>query len=80
MNTVRLISQLLEIEKALDHVEPARIRGMLFEAQESVLDLEKQLIEIMTDYEALQMLLDFDRSATGSIYLESKTPSKMLVN
>lgn len=80
MNTARLIQQLLDIEKALGHVETARIRGMLFEAEESVLDLEKQMIEMMTDYEGLQLLMDFSHNAANSTLPEAETPAKMLLN
>jgi hypothetical protein len=80
MNTARLISQLLDIEQALGKVEPARIRGMLFEAQESVLELEKQMIEILTDYEGLQMLMEFSRNAAASTLPEKETPAKFLLN
>jgi hypothetical protein len=80
MNTARLITQLLEIEQALGKVETPRIRGMLFEAQESVLELEKQMIEILTDYEGLQMLMEFSRNAAGSTLSQKEIPAKLLVN
>ena len=80
MNTARLITQLLEIEQALGKVETPRIRGMLFEAQESVLELEKQMIEILTDYEGLQMLMEFSRNAAGSALPDREIPAKMLLN
>jgi hypothetical protein len=80
MNTARLITQLLEIEQALGKVEAARIRGMLFEAQESVLELEKWMIQVLTDYEGLQMLIEFNRNAGSSSLLESDRPAKLLLN
>jgi hypothetical protein len=80
MNTARLISQLLEIEQALDKVETGRIRGMLFEAQESVLNLEKHMIQILSDYEGLQMLMEFSRNSWDSTVPAADTPGKMLVN
>lgn len=80
MNTARLITQLLEIEQALGKIETPRIRGMLFEAQESVLELEKQMIEILTDYEGLQMLMEFSRNAVSSTMSAKETPAKLLVN
>lgn len=80
MNTARLITQLLEIEQAIGKVDPARIRGMLFEAEESVLELEKQMIEILTDYEGMQMLMEFSRNAIGSALPEKAIPAKLLVN
>ena len=80
MNTARLITQLLEIEQALGKIETPRIRGMLFEAQESVLELEKQMIEILTDYEGLQMLMEFSRNAAGSALPEREIQAKLLVN
>lgn len=80
MNTARLISQLLDVEQALGKLEPARIRGMLFEAQESVLELEAQMIQILSDYESLQMLMDFSRHSWDSAVPAARTPEKMLVN
>lgn len=80
MNTARLINQLLEIERALGHVETASIRGMLFEAEESVLDLERQMIQIMTDYEGVQMLMDFSRNSANSIMPDAEVPAKRRVN
>ena len=80
MNTARLITQLLEIEQALGTIETPRIRGMLFEAQESVLELEKQMIEILTDYEGLQMLMEFSRNSAGSARPKREIPAKLLVN
>jgi hypothetical protein len=56
------------------------IRGMLFEAQESVLELEKQMIEILTDYEGLQMLMEFSRNAASSALPDREIPAKMLLN
>lgn len=80
MNTARLINQLLEIERALGHVETATIRGMLFDAEESVLDLEKQMIQIMSDYEGVQMLMDFSRNSPNPMLPEAKSPAKLRVN
>ncbi len=80
MNTARLINQLLEIERALGHVETTRIRGMLFEAEESVLDLEKQMIQIMTDYEGVQMLMEFSHQSANSTLVEAEIPAKLRVN
>ncbi len=80
MNTARLINQLLEIERALGHLDTARIRGMLFDAEETVLDLEKQMIQIMTDYEGVQMLMDFSRNSANSILPEAEVPAKLRVN
>ena len=80
MNTARLITQLLEIEQALGNVETTRIRGMLFEAQESVLNLEKQMIQILSDYEGLQMLMEFSRHSWDSTVPNAETPGKLLIN
>jgi len=80
MNTARLINQLLEIEQSLGKVEIARIRGMLFEAQESILDLERQMIEVLTDYEGLKMLMEFSRNSWDSVVPAAETPAKFLVN
>jgi hypothetical protein len=81
MNTAHLIAQLLDIEQAVGKVEPARIRGMLFEAEATVLELEKQMIEILTDYEGLQMLMDFSRRANSPSALpDPAIPEKFFVN
>ena len=80
MNTARLINQLLEIEQALDHLDAASIRGMIFDAQESVLAIERQMIEMMTDYEGLRMLMEFSRNSAASPLAEADMPAKMLVN
>ncbi len=80
MNTARLISQLLDVEQALGKVDTVRIRGMLFEAQESVIELEKEMIQILSDNEGLQMLMEFSRHSWGSAVPEARTPEKMLIN
>ena len=80
MNTARLINQLLQIEQSLGKIEPARIRGMLFEAQESVLAIEKEMIEVLTDYEGLKMLMEFSRNSWDTVVPAAETPSKFLVN
>jgi hypothetical protein len=58
MNTAHLIAQLLEIEQAIGKLEPARIRGMLFEAEESILQIEQHLLEILVENESLRLRLD----------------------
>jgi len=80
MNTARLIDQLLQIEQSLGKLETARIRGMIFEAQESVLELEKQMIEVLTDYEGLKMLIEFSRNSWDSVVPAAEAPAKFLVN
>ena len=80
MTTAHLIAQLLDIEKAIGNVEPTRIRGMLFEAEESVLLLEKQMIEILTDYEGLQMLMDFSSRTSPAALPAPGIPEKFFVN
>ena len=80
MNTARLIAQILEIEQAVGTLEPARIRCMLFEVEESVLELEKQMIEILTDYEGLQMLMEFSHRSGESALPDVESSAKHLVN
>lgn len=80
MTTAHLIAQLLDIEKAIGNVEPTRIRGMLFEAEESVLQLEKQMIEVLTDYQGLQMLMDFTSRTSPAALPEPVIPEKFFVN
>jgi len=81
MNTAYLITQLLEIEQAIGKLEPAQIRSMVFEAEESVLELEKQMIEILLENESVQMLMDYSlRSPSVSALPEAETPEKFLVN
>jgi hypothetical protein len=80
MNTARLIAQLLEIEQAIGKVEPARIRGMVFEAEESILQIEQQLIEILIENESLRRRMESCRPSSSSIFTEFGTPEKFLIN
>jgi hypothetical protein len=80
MNTAHLIAQLLEIEQAVGKVDPARIRCMVFEAEETVLALEKHMIEILTDYEGLQLLTEFSRRTSPAALPEPTAPEKFSVN
>lgn len=79
MNTAHLIAQLLEIERAIGTVDPTRVRGMLFEAEESVLQIEQQMIEVLLENENLRTRLENVR-ASGSGFIDSWTPGKFLVN
>jgi hypothetical protein len=58
MNTAHLIAQLLEIEQAIGKVDPARIRGMVFEAEESILQIEQQMIDILIENESLRQRME----------------------
>jgi hypothetical protein len=81
MNTAHLIAQLLEIEQAIGKLEPARIRSMVFEAEETVLDLEKQMIDILLESESVQLLMDFSRRTSPLSEMPvARTPEKFLVN
>ncbi len=80
MNTERLLTQLVEIEQAMDILEPAELRSMLCEAQETVLELEKQMIDVLLDYESLQLLMDFSRRPALSDLPEREVPGKYSVN
>lgn len=79
MNTAHLIAQLLKIERAIGTVDPTRVRGMLFEAEESVLQIEQQLIEVLLENENLRTRLENGRQS-GSGFVDSWTPGKFLVN
>jgi hypothetical protein len=46
MKAAGLITQLLEIERAIGKVDSARVRSMVFEIEETVLEIEQQMIEI----------------------------------
>jgi hypothetical protein len=58
MNTAHLIAQLLEIEQAIGKVDPARIRGMVFESEESILQIEQQMIDILIENESLRQRME----------------------
>ena len=58
MNTAHLIAQLLEIEQAIGKVDPARIRGMVFEAEESILQIEQHMIDILIENESLRQRME----------------------
>ncbi len=81
MNTAHLIAQLLEIEQAVGKLEPARLRSMVFEAEETVLELEKQMIDLLLENESVQLLMEFSRRTSPvSEMPETKAPEKFLVN
>jgi hypothetical protein len=58
MNTAHLIAQLLELEQAIGKVDPARIRGMVFESEESILQIEQQMIDILIENESLRQRME----------------------
>jgi hypothetical protein len=80
MNTAHLIAKLLEIEQAIGKIEPARVRGMVFEAEESVLQIEQQMIDILIENESLRQRMENCRPSSPSILTEIDSPNKFLIN
>jgi hypothetical protein len=80
MNTAHLITQLLEIEQAIGKVDPARIRGMLFEAEESILEIEQQIIAILVENESLHLRLDNGNRPSLAELSASRPVEKFSVN
>jgi len=80
MNTAHLIAQLLEIEQAIGALEPTRIRGLLFDAEESVLHIEQQMIELLLENERLRSRLDSTQDPSGASFLDFRTPAKAFIN
>jgi regulator of replication initiation timing len=79
MNTAHLIAQLLNIEQAVGTLEPTRIRGLLFEAEESVLQIEQQMIELLLENDRLRERLEASRRSASTL-TEPRTTEKILVN
>jgi hypothetical protein len=80
MNTAHLIAQLLQIEQAVGKIDPARIRGMVFEAEESILQIEQQMIEILIENDSLRQRMECSRPPSSSALTELATPEKFLIN
>ena len=75
MNTAQFIAQLLQIEQAIGKIEPARIRGMVFEAEESILQIEQQMIEIPIENDlSLRQRMESSRPPSSSALTELATP------
>lgn len=80
MNTAHLITQLLEIEKAVGKTDPARIRAMVFEAEESILQIEQQMIDLLLENDSLQQRLDNRQRPSLSELPEPQVPEKFFIN
>ncbi|HEX4310080.1 MAG TPA: hypothetical protein VHZ25_08620 [Acidobacteriaceae bacterium] len=81
MNAAHLITQLLEIERAIGKVDSARVRSMLFEAEQTVLDLEQQMIGILVENETLRRLVELsERAASAPDLPQLRNSEKYLVN
>jgi hypothetical protein len=80
MNTAHLITQLLEIEKAVGKIDPARIRAMVFEAEESILQIEQQMIDLLLENDSLQQRLDNRQRPSLAELPEPRVPEKFFIN
>jgi hypothetical protein len=80
MNTAHLITQLLEIEKAIGKIDPATIRSMVFEAEESILQIEQQMIDLLLENDSLQQRLDNRQRPSLSDLPEPRVPEKFFIN
>jgi hypothetical protein len=80
MNTAHLITQLVEIEKAIGKIDPARIRSMVFEAEESILQIEQQMIDLLLENDSLQQRLDNRQRPSLSDLPEPRVPEKFFIN
>ena len=80
MNTAHLISQLLEIEQAVGVMEPGRIRALLFEAEENVLRIEQQMIEILLENDRLRARLESTQDPSAATLLDFRAPAKVFIN
>ncbi|HEY1498332.1 MAG TPA: hypothetical protein VGF88_02020 [Acidobacteriaceae bacterium] len=81
MNAAHLISQLLEIERAIGNGDLTRMRSMVFEAEETVLGIEKEMIEILIENESLRQQMDLnERAASASSLSEPRLAAKYFVN
>ena len=49
MNTKALLEKLIEIERALAHGHYTTARSLVLEAEESVLQMEREMIRIQTE-------------------------------
>ena len=47
MNFYPLVQKLIEIERAIDVLESSEIRAMVIEAEEAVLQIQKEAVEIL---------------------------------
>ena len=81
MKAADLITQLLEIERAIGKVDSARMRSMVFEVEETVLDIEQQMIGILIENESLRQQMEFsERVASASDLPEPRAAAKYFVN
>lgn len=49
MNTKALLEKIIDIERALAHCHKATARSLVLEAEESVLQIEREMIRMQTD-------------------------------
>jgi hypothetical protein len=49
MNTKALLEKLIEIERALAHGHYATARSLVLEAEDAVLQIEREMIRLQTD-------------------------------
>ena len=81
MNAANLISQLLEIEKSVGKLDSARVRSMLFEVEQSVLDMEQQMVGILVENERLRWQVELsERAASAPELPQLGNSEKYLIN
>ncbi|HUB20481.1 MAG TPA: hypothetical protein VL990_17700 [Acidobacteriaceae bacterium] len=80
MNTAHLLAQLIEIEQAVGKLDPGRIRAMLLDAQDTVVEVERKMIDILADHENLRMLVDFSHELSPSDVPGPVKPEKYFIN
>ena len=80
MNTAHLITQLLEIEKAVGKIDPARNRAMVFEAEETHSSDRAADDRSSAENDSLQQRLDNRQRPSLAELPEPQVPEKFFIN
>jgi hypothetical protein len=64
MNAANLMAELVLIERVEGHENPQIVRAMLREAQDSVLELQKDMLTILREVEELRRCADNSRRSS----------------
>ena len=86
MNAASLLTQLLQIEQAEGHEHPEAVRAMLREAQDSVVELQREVLAILLEVEKLRRCADDSRrsllSTLGRVSRasQSRNPLRVILN
>jgi hypothetical protein len=64
MNAAILLAELVLIERVEGHENPQIVRAMLREAQDSVLDLQREMLTILREVEELRRCMDNSRHSS----------------